>query len=416
MRLWVRTTNEPWAITESALQTILDIALRQNETPEAVAAKLGRELRNTHTVIERDGVAVIPVVGPLFRYANLFTQISGATSYEILARDFTEAVNNPDIHSIILDIDSPGGEVNGVSELAEMIHATRGSKPIVAYASGDAASGAYWIAAAADEIVASATSALGSIGVVGVFHKRGKDHEAQSAIEIVSSQSPHKRLDPETDAGFSRLQIRINNMAQVFLEQVAAYRGQSTDYVQNTFGGGDVLIGAAAVNVGLADRLGSLEGLIQELSEVNQQSGQSADPNNPPTAEGFLMPNLNPNPQSTQEKTSMNIEQLQAEQPELLAQLQAQSRQEERERIAAILEHETAAGRTELAHHLAFHTDTAAESACAVLAAAPKEHLEAINPLQAAMSQIPNPTLHPSGDEQGDDVTDIAKQIAAAGK
>lgn len=112
----------------------------------------------------------------------------------------------------------------------------------------------------------------------------------------------------------------------------------------------------------------------------------------------------------------MNVEQLQVEQPELLAQLQAQSRQAERERIAAILEHETASGRTELAHHLAFHTDTAADSACAVLAAAPKESVEAINPLQAAMSQIPNPTIHPAGDEQGDDVTDIAKQIAAANK
>lgn len=401
MRLWVRTTNEPWAITESALQTILDIALRQNEPPEAVAAKLGRELRNTHTVIERDGVAVIPVVGPLFRYANLFTQISGATSYEILARDFTEAINNPDIHSIILDIDSPGGEVNGVSELAEMIHAARGTKPIVAYASGDAASGAYWIAAAADEIVTSATSALGSIGVVGVFQKRGKDRDAQAAIEIVSSQSPHKRLDPESNAGFARLQIRINNMAQVFLEQVAAYRGQNMDYVQNTFGGGDVLIGAAAVSVGLADRLGSLEGLIQELTEANQQPVQKSDPLNP---------------QSIQENTTMNMEQLQTEQPELLAQLQAQSRQAERERIAAILEHETASGRAELAHHLAFHTDTAADSACAVLAAAPKEPVEAINPLQAAMSQIPNPTIHPAGDEQGDDVTDIAKQIAAANK
>jgi ClpP class serine protease len=61
----------------------------------------------------REGAAVIPVVGPLFRYANIFTAISGASSYEVLAKDFTSALENPDVHSIILDIDSPGGEVNG---------------------------------------------------------------------------------------------------------------------------------------------------------------------------------------------------------------------------------------------------------------------------------------------------------------
>jgi len=76
MRLWHKTSGEPWAMTEQALQTILAIAARNNDSPQAVAAKLGRELNNTHTATERDGVAIIPVVGPLFRYANLFSLIS----------------------------------------------------------------------------------------------------------------------------------------------------------------------------------------------------------------------------------------------------------------------------------------------------------------------------------------------------
>ncbi|MFN7402414.1 MAG: S49 family peptidase, partial [Alphaproteobacteria bacterium] len=161
MRIWNKLASEPWAITESALAMILEIAERENEKPEAVAARLGRELKNTHHVTERDGVAVIPVTGPLFRSAKLFTQVSGATSYEMLAQYFTAALEHPDIHAIILTIDSPGGEVNGCAELANMIFAARGRKPILAYASGDAASGAYWIASAADEIVVSETSGLG---------------------------------------------------------------------------------------------------------------------------------------------------------------------------------------------------------------------------------------------------------------
>jgi signal peptide peptidase SppA len=263
MRIWNRIAGEPWAITETALHTILEIAARENESPQAVAAKLGRNLQNTYSVMERDGVAIIPVTGPLFRYANLFTMISGASSYELIARDFTAALENPQIKGIILDIDSPGGEVNGVSELSNMVFAARGKKPVVAYASGDAASGAYWIASAADQIVVSETSALGSIGVVGMY--QGKSGKSAEAVEIVSSQSPHKRLDPTTDDGRSRLQTRIDSMADVFIETIARNRNVSAENVQSHYGGGDVMIGAKAVSAGLADRVGSLEGLIAEL-------------------------------------------------------------------------------------------------------------------------------------------------------
>ena len=108
MRIWNRITGDPWAITETALHTILEVAARENEAPEAVAAKLGRQLQNSYNATERNGVAIIPVTGPLFRYANIFTAISGASSYELIARDFMSALENPQISSIILDIDSPG--------------------------------------------------------------------------------------------------------------------------------------------------------------------------------------------------------------------------------------------------------------------------------------------------------------------
>ena len=204
MRAWNKATSEPWAITQPVLETILEIAERENEKPEAVAARLGKELQNTHTVTERDGVAIIPVTGPLFRYANLFTAISGATSYEMLAQDFTVALDNPDINAIILNIDSPGGEVNGCAELANMIFAARGKKPIIAYASGDAASGAYWIASAADQVVASETSGLGSIGVVAVYRGAKPDKNAPTTIEIVSLCSCSSAADTSSRASNAR--------------------------------------------------------------------------------------------------------------------------------------------------------------------------------------------------------------------
>ena len=129
---------------------LLAVADRQGD-PEALEARLGRPLDNTRAVSIRDGVAVIPITGPIMRYANLFTRISGATSTQELATDLQTALDSPQVRAIVLNIDSPGGEASGINELADMIHASRGKKPIKAYVGGTGASAAYWIASAADE-------------------------------------------------------------------------------------------------------------------------------------------------------------------------------------------------------------------------------------------------------------------------
>lgn len=397
MRVWNKAADEPWAITSSALTTILDIAARQNAPPEAVAAKLGRELQNSYRLEMRDGIAVLPVVGPLFRYANLFTQVSGASSYELLAKDFTQAVENPDVKAIILNIDSPGGEVNGCAEFADMIHEARGVKPIIAYASGDAASGAYWIAAAADEIVVSKTSALGSIGVVGVY----RGNKGEDAVEVVSSQSPYKRLDPDTDDGRARLQKRIDAMADVFVDAVAKYRGVASSHVQNHYGSGDVFIGDAVVKQGLADRIGSFEKLLSELSgnPVSEPSPHSINPNQ-------------------QEKSMDDIQSLREAYPDLTASLEQDAVKQgvatERRRVQGILSHDEANARTLLAQHLAFETDMDVESAVSVLSKAPLETptRDDVSGFSAAMEATPNPEITPSPEAEDDSEEAVAKRLA----
>ena len=400
MRAWNKATSEPWAITQPALETILEIAERENEKPEAVAARLGKELQNTHTVTERDGVAVIPVTGPLFRYANIFTALSGATSYEILAQDFAVALDNPDINAIILNIDSPGGEVNGCAELANMIFAARGKKPIIAYASGDAASGAYWIASAADQVVASETSGLGSIGVVAVYRGAKPDKNAPTTIEIVSSQSPFKRLNPESDEGRAKLQTRIDAMAEVFVNTLARNRGIEAAKVLEQFGGGDILIGAHAVNAGLADRIGSLEKLIAEFSASS----------NPALQRGFLLP------VTIKKETVMDLPTLTQDHPALLAEVQTSAKATERSRIQTILASEEAKDRGDLAQHLAFATDMTPDAAVAMLSKAPKIQSEVkTNGFDAAMQGLGNPKIVPAAAEsEEDDVDAVAKRLASA--
>ena len=81
MKIWNKITNEPWATTSDTLENIINIAKRQNTNPAAIAAQLGRKLQNTYAVSVRNNVAIIPIHGPLFRYANLFTLISGCLLY-----------------------------------------------------------------------------------------------------------------------------------------------------------------------------------------------------------------------------------------------------------------------------------------------------------------------------------------------
>jgi ClpP class serine protease len=126
MRAFWLAADTQWAITKPALEQILEIAARDNLDPEAVAAKLGRPLKNTQTVDERDGVAILPMQGPIFPKANLFTEISGATSIQVLATDFTAALNDPASRGIAIDCDTPGGAVSGVNEFAQMIYDSRG--------------------------------------------------------------------------------------------------------------------------------------------------------------------------------------------------------------------------------------------------------------------------------------------------
>jgi ClpP class serine protease len=259
-----------WAMTPEALQTLVEIANRENLDIQAVEAKLGRKLDNTHEVTTRDGIATIPIEGPLFRHADLFTQVSGATSIETLATDLRAAVDDPSIRAIVLAIDSPGGAANGVAEFADMVYQVRGVKPITAYVSHLGASAAYWIAAAADEIVVASTGEVGSIGVVGVHPDPAK--KSARDIEIVSSQSPKKRPDPTTEKGYAQLQARVDALADVFIADVARYRGVDAQTVLDEFGAGDLFVGQKAVDAGLADKVGTYEGTLAALQTSAQGS------------------------------------------------------------------------------------------------------------------------------------------------
>jgi signal peptide peptidase SppA len=385
---YARLLSEPWAVTEAFAEIALDIVCRRGEGPEALSARLGRPLDNTRKVEVRDGVAVLPVQGPIFRHANLMTEHSGATSLGQLTTDFNVALDDPAVRGIVLDVDSPGGQATGVGELADMIRAGADRKPVVAYVGGQGASGGYWLAAAASKIVAHQTASLGSIGavlrVVDASPRKGEHR-------FVSSVSPHKRPDLTTDDGRAPIQTEIDDLGRHFLESVAAFRGVSADHALEHFGKGATFSGPRALAAGMVDELGSLEGVIADLQSSFQAGGMVP---RAASARGTLMANQ-PGPAATPDLATVTLDQLRAENPRLVesiagdakasaleqarretaeavAQARAEATAAERARVAAVTAHPEAAGREKAALSLALKSGMDAEAAGAVLADLPK--------------------------------------------
>lgn len=269
-----------WAITYQMYQVILSVASGQvslQEARDAVSAKPLDPLDGTMTAGIRNGVAIIPITGIITPRRSLFSVLFGGASVEAIARDFTAAVENPDVRAIVFNVDSPGGNVTGINELNDMIYAARGKKRIESYLYGSGSSAAYWLPSATSKITMNDTAEAGSIGVVSTYIDWSKWDEKMGVqeIEVVSSQSPKKRLRPTSKEGRDYIQSLVDELAGVFIGRVARNRGVSPETVISDFGQGGVMVGQSAVDAGLADALGSLESVIDSLSKSQTPKGVS---------------------------------------------------------------------------------------------------------------------------------------------
>lgn len=269
-RVFFKALDSDWAITEEAYRTGLKLAARI-PFDRSVESVNSPKLEYTRTVTVRDGVAIVPIEGAIFRYADFFTEWCGGCTVEQLAKDFTSALNDDKVHAILFEINSPGGEITGISELAEMIFAARNVKPMTARVGGMMCSAALWLGTAAGDVRIDDTARIGSIGVMATYLDDRKQMEmiGLEDIEFISSQSPYKNAKPWTDEGRKRIQARVDSLCQVFGEKVAEYRGVSIDDVWKNFGQGDVFVGQEAIDAGLADSFGSFEDVLYDLARTH---------------------------------------------------------------------------------------------------------------------------------------------------
>ena len=174
-----------------------------------------------------------------------------------------------EVGSIVLDIDSPGGVASGIAEMADEIRSARGSKKVVAVANHSAASAAYWLASAADELVVTKSGRVGAIGV----YTAHENHAAQLAAEGVQTtlvsagkfKTEGNPFEPLGDEARAHMQEMVDDMYGMFVASVAKGRGVSVNEVRNGFGQGRLEMGRKAVALGMADRVGSIDQVVSEL-------------------------------------------------------------------------------------------------------------------------------------------------------
>jgi signal peptide peptidase SppA len=249
-----------------------------------------------------DGVAVIEVSGVLVHRGAWIGQSSGQTSYEGIAAQIASAATDPAVRGIAMEIDSFGGEVAGVFDLADAIRAARASKPVWAFVAEHAFSAGYALASQADQIILPRTGAVGSIGVV-VMHADLSGQMSDAGVTVTLIHSGAHKVDgnpyaPLPDPVRARIQVEIDAIRNLFAETVAAGRGRrlSTEAALATEAG--CYRGGEAVAAGLADEVSDPASAFAAFADVVNRRGlaQSAGPGRSPQSqlskEKMMKPNL----------------------------------------------------------------------------------------------------------------------------
>jgi len=268
--------TSPWAIRPEKLtemRGIYNTHFHGEKIPwQSIKAQIGMNLggdEEKYQVI--DGVAVIPVQGPLTKGMSIMSFLFGGGSMRQIGENFRTALADSRVNTIILDIDSPGGTVDGTEELAELVYQARETKPVIAYTDGDMCSGAYWIASAAGQIFISGdTTMVGSVGVVATHIDQSEWDKQMGDKWTEITSGPYKRIasshKPLNEAGAKYMQEMVDYLARVFTE-TALIRNRKMDEKQAAaVSEARIYIGKQAIEAGLVDGVSTIPALIGKYS------------------------------------------------------------------------------------------------------------------------------------------------------
>lgn len=287
-RIIQAVTESPWAILPAKLAVIRDLlALRargERLTDEEIQERLTpveMAAAGRSQVKGGSGVAVLPLVGTVVPRADIFSEMSGAVSVQRFQAAFRQALADPEVGSIVIDVDSPGGQVSGVEELSTEIYEAREQKPVTAVANSLAASAAYWIATAAEELVITPSGEVGSIGVFAMHEDLSRMLENEGVGVTLVSAGKYKTegnpFEPLTEEARAAVQGRVDEYYEMFVAAVARNRGVKRSDVRHGFGQGRVVGASEAMSLGMADRIGTLDQTVDRLLGSRRRRSRQAD-------------------------------------------------------------------------------------------------------------------------------------------
>lgn len=265
-RKTININGMPWAILPDRLSEIKTVYERYLSGSASMEAS--EKMPEDYDLI--DSTAVIQIVDIITKNPTFWDILFGSTSSVDIARQLKSALDDPSVESILLNIDSPGGLVDGTQELADLVYSSRGRKPIVAYSDGMIASAAYWIGSAADRIYISGdTISIGSIGVVAT-HREYSAWEKKVGIKTTEIYAgKYKRIasqyKPLSQEGKASIQDRVDYLYSIFVDEVAKHRGVSSEKVLKDMADARIFIGKQAVAAGLVDGISTFDNLIITL-------------------------------------------------------------------------------------------------------------------------------------------------------
>ncbi len=265
--------SEIWAIDPDKLDQIVAFLALQASGDKLSAEEVeARVTKQAERDIQRQegSVAILPLRGVIANRMNMMSEISGGTSSEKFGRMLDSSVADSAVKAIILDVESPGGVVTGTDELSSKIFAARGTKPIIAHVNGYAASAAYWIATAADEVVLTASAEVGSIGVIGVHDDVSAALEKMGVKKTIIKAGKFKgegnSFGPLSEEAITFRQQQADSYYDDFVRAVARNRNVSLSAVRDGFGQGRMVRAEAAIAEGMADRIATLDETIARFS------------------------------------------------------------------------------------------------------------------------------------------------------
>jgi len=264
--------KQPWLITPEAFGVIYSAA--QSFFKEGVPTTLRTE--STLLSVE-GGIGTVALRGPMMRNPDVIDQlVFGATDTEEVLAAVHEASEREDVQAILLDIDSPGGSVNGTPELAAAVAAASKSKAVYAFSAGQMCSAAYWVASQCDAVYATPSARVGSIGVIlpvvdssEAFAQAGLKMEVFAAGKFKSAGTPGTSL---TDEQKDWLQSEVEEIAADFRSAVLARGRKIPDEAME----GQTFSGRRAMRLNMAGMVDGRAQVIARLRELHVREVDTA--------------------------------------------------------------------------------------------------------------------------------------------